>query len=117
MITGIAGLVLAVIGVVLLPLLLAVPAAIVAIVLGVIGRRRAREGAPRKGQATAGLVTGIVTLAVSAAWISVLVVFGATFVSEFSDELAELEACIETTGDRDACTERFTDEVVERLEP
>lgn len=116
-ILGIASLLLSFIGFLVLPLFLAIPGAIVAIVLGVVGRRRARDGAPRGGQALTGLVTGIVGLVISGVWISVVVVLGGQFVEEFSSELAELEACIEETGDEDLCTERFSDEVIERWEP
>ncbi len=116
-IVGILSLLLAVIGFLVLPLFLAVPGAIVAIVLGVVGRRRARDGAPRAGQALTGLITGIAGLVVSGIWIAVIIVLGGQFLDEFSTELAELEACIEETGDEDLCTERFSDEVVDRLEP
>jgi hypothetical protein len=116
-ILGIASLILAVMGFVVLPLFLAVPGAIAAIVLGVIGRRRARDGAPRAGQALTGLVTGIAGLVVSGIWIGVLVVLGGQFVAEFSGEIAELEACIEETGDQDLCSDRFSEELMERMEP
>lgn len=116
-ILGVISLVVSVVGFLVLPLLLAVPGAIVAIVLGVVGRRRARAGAPRAGQALTGLVTGIAAMVVSAIWIGVLITLGSQFMAEFSTELAELEACIEETGDTDLCSERFSDEVLERLEP
>jgi len=116
MVTGILSLLLAVIGVFILPLFLAVPGAIVAIVLGAAGRKRAKAGAPRAGQATTGIVTGIVSLIVAAIWVAVVVVVGSTFLSEFSDEVAELEACIEETGDPDLCRLRFSEEVFERLD-
>jgi hypothetical protein len=116
-ILGIASLALAVVGFVVLPLFLAVPGAIAAIVLGVIGRRRARDGAPRGGLALTGLVTGVAGLVVAGIWIGVLVVVGGQFIDEFSGELAELQACIEETGDQDLCSERFSDEVLERVEP
>ncbi|MFO7778219.1 MAG: DUF4190 domain-containing protein [Nitriliruptoraceae bacterium] len=117
LVTGIVSLLFAVVGLFVLPLFLSIPGGVVAIVLGVIGRRRANAGAERSGQAVAGLATGIVALVTSAVWIGVLVVLGGQFFSEFSDEVAELEACIEETGDEDLCTERFSDEVFEQLEP
>ncbi len=117
MVTGIVSLLLAVIGVFVLPLFLAVPGGILAIVLGAAGRKRAKAGAPRGGQATTGIVTGIVSLVVSAIWVVVVVVLGSQFLAEFSQEVAELEACIEETGDPDLCRERFTDEVFEQLDP
>jgi hypothetical protein len=116
MVTGIISLLLAVIGVFILPLFLAVPGGIVAIVLGVAGRKRAKAGAPGGGQATTGLVTGIVSLVVSAIWVVVVVALGSQFLAEFADEVAELEACIEETGDPDLCSERFSEEVFERLD-
>jgi hypothetical protein len=117
LVVGIASLLFAVVGLFVLPLFLAIPGGIVAIVLGVIGRRRAKAGADRSGQAVAGLIMGIVALIVSAIWISVVVIVGSQFVAEFSTEVAELEACIEETGDQDLCTERFSEEVFEQLEP
>ena len=116
MVTGIVSLLLAIIGVFVLPLFLAVPGGVVAIVLGAAGRKRARAGAPRAGQATTGIVTGIVALLVAAIWVAVVAVLGSQFFAEFSDELAELEACIEETGDPDLCSERFSEEVFERLD-
>ncbi|MFP4312326.1 MAG: DUF4190 domain-containing protein [Nitriliruptoraceae bacterium] len=110
-------LLLAIVGFLVLPLFLSVPGSIVAIVLGVIGRRRAREGAPRAGQALTGLITGIAGLVVAAVWIAVVVVLGGRFVEEFSGELSELEACIEETGDEDLCSQRFSDDVLDRLDP
>jgi len=117
MMVGIISLLLAVIGVFVLPLFLAVPGGIAAIVLGAAGRKRAKAGAPRAGHATTGIATGIASLVVSAIWVALVVVLGAQFVAEFSDEVAELEACIEETGDPELCRERFTDEVFERLDP
>ncbi len=116
MVTGIVSLLLAVVGVFVLPLFLAVPGGIAAIVLGAAGRKRAKNGAPGGGQATTGIVTGIVSLLVSAIWVALVVVLGAQFLAEFSDELAELEACIEETGDPDLCRDRFTEEIFEQLD-
>jgi hypothetical protein len=117
LVVGIVSLLFAVVGLFVLPLFLSIPGGVVAIVLGVIGRRRAKAGADRSGQAVAGLVTGIVALVVSAIWISVVAIVGSQFVAEFSSEVAELEACIEETGDQDLCAERFSEEVFEQLEP
>ncbi|TVP71414.1 MAG: hypothetical protein EA340_04605 [Nitriliruptor sp.] len=117
MVIGIISLLLAAIGVFVLPLFLAVPGGIVAIALGAAGRKRAKAGAPRAGHATTGIVTGIVSLIVAAIWVALVVVLGAQFVAEFSDEVAELEACIEETGDPELCRERFSEEVFERLDP
>ena len=116
-VTGVSSLAFALIGVFVLPLFLSIPGGVVAIVLGVIGRRRAKAGAPRSGQAITGLVTGILALVVSATWIGVGVVVGGQFRSEFADEVAELEACLEETGDRELCSERFSEEVFEGLDP
>lgn len=117
LVTGIVSMLFAVVGLFVLPLFLSIPGGVVAIVLGVIGRRRAKAGADRSGQALAGLVTGIVALVVSAIWVAVLVVLGSQFVTEFSDELTDLEACIEETGDEDLCTERFSEDLFEQLQP
>jgi len=117
LVTGIVSLLFAVVGLFVLPLFLSIPGGVVAIVLGVIGRRRAKAGADRSAQAVAGLATGIVALIVSAIWIAVLTVLGSQFVTEYSDEVAELEACIEETGDEELCTERFSEELFQQLEP
>ncbi len=117
LVVGVVSVLFAVVGLFVLPLFLSIPGGVVAVVLGVIGRRRAAAGAERSGQAVTGLITGIIALVVSAIWIAVVVVLGGQFLSEFSSEVAELEACIEETGDEDLCTERFSDEVFEQLHP
>ena len=117
MVTGIISLILAIVGFLVLPLLLAVPGGIVAIVLGIMGRKRAKAGAARAGQALTGLLTGVAAIVVSGVWIAVVVVLGSTFLEEFSDEFAELEACIEETGDPELCNERFSEDIFENTEP
>ncbi len=117
MVTGIVSLLLAIIGFLVLPLLLAVPGGIVAIVLGVMGRKRAKAGAARAGQALAGLLTGIAAIVVSGVWIAIVVALGSSFLDEFSDEFAELEACIEETGDTQLCNERLSEDLFEDTEP
>jgi len=117
MVVGILSLLFGVIGFFVLPLFLSIPGGVVAIVLGIIGRRRATAGAERSGQAVTGLVTGILALVMSGIWIVVGVVIGGQFMAEFSDELSELEACIEETGDEDLCTQRFSEELFDQLEP
>ncbi len=117
MVTGIVSLLLAIVGFLVLPLLLAVPGGVVAIVLGVMGRKRARAGAARAGQALTGLLTGIAAVVVSGVWIAIVVVLGSSFLEEFSDEFAELETCIEETGDPDVCNERFSEDIFENTEP
>ncbi|MEX2551277.1 MAG: hypothetical protein WD638_13735 [Nitriliruptoraceae bacterium] len=117
MVTGLISLILAIIGFLLLPILLSVPGGIVAILLGILGRKRAKAGAAGAGQALAGLLTGIAAIVVSGVWIAMVVVLGSTFLEEFSDEFAELEACIEETGDPELCNERFSEEFFENTEP
>lgn len=113
MVTGIVSLLLGLVGLFLLPLVLSIPGGIVAIVLGVIGRRRARETGDRGGQALAGTLTGVAALVVSGLWIVMFVTLGATFFEEFSTEIRDLEQCIEETGDPEECNQRFTEELME----
>jgi FtsH-binding integral membrane protein len=70
---------------------------VLAIVFGAVGRSRAGQGAPNKGQATAGLWLGIVAVAVSLIFMIVL----ASWVTTVSgDRFPEIVRCID---DPDMC--------------
>lgn len=76
---------------------------IVAAVLGFLGRKKADRGeATNKGQATAGLVLGILSV--------VIAIFVGSFFAENADEFGNLTECNEaadTDAERDACAEDF----------
>ena len=116
LLTGIGALVFSVVGILLLPLVIAVPAALVAIVLGIAGRRRAKAGADRGGQAIGGIVTGALALLVSGLWIAGLLAFGGQFLDVFGDDIREFEQCLEETGDEELCQERFEEQLERQLE-
>src|SRR3954467_8934699 len=83
---------------------------IVAIVLGVIGRRRAARGeATNRGSATAGLVLGIIGAVLALA----LVAVGVTFLN--SDTGKKLQDCLNSAGSDQAaqasCQQQFRDDV------
>lgn len=76
--------------------LLGIPAAIVAIVLGIVALRRSNAGAPKRGFAITGLTTGGLGLVAAAigVWLSVLVV---QIIDEYNDPGpvdAELAPCV-----------------------
>jgi hypothetical protein len=112
---GTAALVLGIVGLVLLITIvlspLAVPVGIAAVVVGILGRSRARRGeATNQGSATAGIVMG--ALAVVAA--GVLVAVGATWIADNADEIEDLGDCLDdanTEQERDDCANRFEDQV------
>ena len=116
LLTGIGALVFSVVGILLLPLVIAVPAGLVAIVLGIAGRRRAKRGAERGGQAIGGIVTGSLALLISGLWIAGFVAFGGQFLDAFGDDIREFEQCLEETGDEQLCQERFEEQLERELE-
>jgi len=85
---------------------------IVAIVLGLIGRGRAKRGeATNKGAATAGLITGILALILGIA-VPVIVA------TVFDDDINNFSDCIDDAGGEDAtqqeqedCAEDFADDL------
>jgi hypothetical protein len=58
--------------------LISIPLAIVAIFLGITGRKRARATGGSTGMATAGLVLGIIALAMIAVWTVAMVALNGT---------------------------------------
>jgi peptidoglycan/LPS O-acetylase OafA/YrhL len=69
---------------------------ILAIVFGAVGRSRADQGAPNKGQATAGLWLGIVAVLVSVLFAIVVT----TWVTSSEQRLRDVVACV---NDPDMC--------------
>jgi len=106
----------AVVGILVLPLLIAVPAGFAAIGLGIAGRRRAKRGAERGGLAVGGIVTGALAVVVSGLWIAGLIVFGGQFIDIFGDDIREFEQCLEETGDEELCQQRFEEQLERELE-
>ena len=110
---GTAALVLGIIGVVLAVLFfpLGILLGLVAAVLGYLGRKKAaRREATNRGQATAGLVLGLVAILVGGIIAAVL----GNFLAENSDEISNLSECVtdaDTEEERTACAEEFEDEV------
>ena len=110
---GTAALVLGIIGVVLAVLFfpLGILLGVVAAVLGYLGRKKAaRREATNRGQATAGLVLGLVAILVG----GLIAAFVGTFLAENSDEISNLSECVtdaDTEEERTACAEEFEDEV------
>jgi uncharacterized membrane protein len=81
--------------------------AIVAIVLGIVGIRKASRGeATNKGMAIAGVATGSIAL--------VLAVIVTIFVIGLFDEFGSLVECVEqaeTAEEEQACNDRFEDDL------
>jgi amino acid transporter len=84
---------------------------VVAVVLGVLGRKKAaRREATNGGQATAGMVLGIVAIVVGAL---VGILLGSLIASN-SEEISDLADCLSdasSTAEQDECRERFESEV------
>lgn len=84
---------------------LGVIAGIGAIILGAVGRTRAKEYAQGSGAALAGIITGSLAAAIGIIVTIVLVVTLNS--STFLEEYREYVTCIEETDDADACAEPF----------
>jgi hypothetical protein len=103
---GVAALILGIVALVLCVLwIVALPIALIAVVLGVIGRRRAaRVTAVKKGIATAGLVVGILAALLSGG----LGVFGIAAIN--SDSGKDYQACLDkahSSQQREKCAHDF----------
>ena len=110
---GTAALVVGIIAVILAVLFfpLGILLGVVAAVLGFLGRKKAaRREATNRGQATAGLVLGLVAVLVGGIIAAVL----GNFLAENSDEISNLSECVSdatTEQQRTDCAEEFEDEV------
>jgi len=84
---------------------------IVAAVLGFLGRKRAaRREATNGGQATAGLILGILAVVVG----GLIAAFIGSFFAENSDEIGNLSDCLgdaTTEAEQAACQDEFEDEL------
>ena len=108
---GTAALVIGVVALVLAILVLFAPLAallaIVALVLGAVGIARGNKGvASNRGQALAGLVTGVIALVISI----ILMVSVGTFFARHARDVERFARCLDrATGaqERDACAVRF----------
>lgn len=110
---GTAALVLGIIAVVLAVLLfpLGILLGIIAAVLGFLGRKKAaRREATNGGQATAGMVLGLVAILVG----GLIAAFVGNFIADNSDEIGDLSDCLADAGteaDETACREEFEGEL------
>ncbi|MCZ4121891.1 DUF4190 domain-containing protein [Streptomyces sp. H39-S7] len=107
---GIAALVLGILSVLMFWLwFAAIPMAVIAIVLGILGRRRANRGeATNKGMATAGTVLG----AVSIVLLAVLMAAGVAILN--SDSGKDLQSCLDkaqTQSQKQQCQQDFSDDL------
>lgn len=81
--------------------LLGVVGGILALVLGALGRGRARQMATGAGLAIGGMVTGGLAVLVGIA----STVLPVVFFSGFAGDLERVEECVDETGDEEACIE------------
>lgn len=107
---GIAALVLGILSVLMFWLwFAAAPMAVVAIVLGILGRRRAKRGeATNKGLATAGTVLGVVSLVL----LAVVMAAGVAILN--SDSGQDLTSCLDkaqTQPQKQECRQDFSDDI------
>ncbi|MEU3462862.1 DUF4190 domain-containing protein [Streptomyces sp. NPDC006733] len=107
---GIAALVLGILSVLMFWLwFAAIPMAVIAIVLGILGRRRANRGeATNKGMATAGTVLGAVAIVL----LGVLMAAGVAILN--SDSGKDLQSCLDkaqTQAQKQQCQQDFSDDI------
>ncbi len=112
---GVAALVFGVVSLVLAILVLFFPIAavlgLIAIILGIIGMRRASRGeATNRGQALAGLITGLLAIAI-AVFLTVRI---GVFLTDHQDDLRRFGSCITSSTDRQdfrRCARSLSEEV------
>jgi membrane-bound ClpP family serine protease len=112
---GVAALVLGVLALVLAILVIFFPLAgllgLIALILGAVGMARASRGeATNRGQALAGLVTGLIALLIA---IALSVGVGSFFVSHVND-FRKLGTCVKkanTAAEKKACTTTFSNQI------
>jgi len=108
---GIAALVTGIVGVVLAVLLIGVLFGIAAVVLGIIGLRMAGRGeATNRGMAIGGIVTGVLAIVFA----GLLIAAGVAFFVENEDEIGDLRECLDRADDeQDAedCADDFERDV------
>ena len=98
---GVAALVVGVVSLVLAILVVLFPIAafvgLIAIILGIIGMRRTSRGeATNRGQALAGLLTGLLALAI-AVFLTVRI---GVFLAEHQDDFRRFDSCMTSSSDR-----------------
>jgi hypothetical protein len=85
---------------------------VVAVILGFVGRGRARaNGQAGSGQALTGIVTGAVALVLS---IAVTVGFARLIGGDFGEVFSSYAECVEETGDEDLCRRQLEDDLFRR---
>jgi lysylphosphatidylglycerol synthetase-like protein (DUF2156 family) len=112
---GVAALVFGVVSLVLAILILFFPIAavvgLIAIILGIIGMRRASRGeATNRGQALAGLLTGLLALAI-AVFLTVRI---GVFFAEHQDDFRRFGSCMTSSTDKQEfrrCAQSLSEEV------
>jgi len=112
---GTAALVLGVLALVLAVLIvfsaLAVPLGLLAAILGVVGLSRVNRGeADNRGEAVAGIVTGLLALVIGV----VFVVSIGTFFTTHANDFSSFGRCINTSTtsqEREACARRLSDQL------
>ncbi len=85
--------------------------AIAALVLGIIGVRKARQVNRGRGPAITGIVTGAIGVVASG-----LFLVGGEFFRAFQGEFTEFIECVEETGDEEFCQRQFEDRILDRVE-
>lgn len=97
---AVAALVLGIIGIIMFwSIWLGVLLGGLAILFGILGLNRAKQGAPNKGLATAGLVLGIIAVVGSLLWLAAIVAIFETNEGVFEDIGNQIEFCIENPND------------------
>ncbi len=88
---------------------------IAALVLGFVGRKKAKTTSAGGGMAITGIITGILAIIVSLLVTIGVALFFQNVGGDFVDEFNSLEQCIQETGDEDECARQLEEDLFQDL--
>ncbi len=88
---------------------------IAALILGIVGRKKAKQVNNGAGMAMAGIITGVLGIIIGIASTVIVTVFLQNVGDGFVDEFNNLDECIQETGDEDACVREFEESLFDQL--
>lgn len=92
--------------------LLGVVGGIVAVILGVIGRGKAKQGASGSGMAMGGIITGASAIVIAVLITIALFTFGSNV---FGESFRDFNECMQRTGDQELCEQQLEEEIFDNL--
>jgi hypothetical protein len=88
---------------------------IAALILGIVGRKKAKQINNGAGMAITGIITGVLAIILSLVVTVGLALFFQNVGSGFVDEFNNLDECIQETGDEEGCIEEFEESLFGRF--